>query len=108
LESDKGVILDGCPRMLDEAKWLLIELAKLGRRLTCVIVIQIDYQESVARLLQRARPDDSQVAIEERLALFERETRPVVALFEHQGLVRQVDGIGTVDEVAARVEEALA
>jgi len=107
LDPGQGIILDGFPRMLDEAKWLEAELAKLDRSLTRVIMVNIDHEASVARLQSRGRTDDTLAGIEERLALYERETRPVVAYFAAKGLVREVNGIGSVEEVAKRVEETI-
>jgi adenylate kinase len=55
----------------------------------------------------RARDDDTDEAIARRLALYEQETAPVLAWFEEQGLLVAVDGVGTEDEVFARLRAAI-
>ena len=71
-----------------------------------------DTDEVVRRLLARAelqgRSDDSEEVIRHRLEVYERETAPLVAIFEERGLVVEVDGIGPVDEVTERVLAGLA
>ena len=57
------------------------------------------------RVIQRK--DDTEVACKARLAKYHSETTPVLPFYEARGLVRRVDGVGSPDEVALRVHEAL-
>ncbi len=71
-----------------------------------------DQDEIVRRLRQRAveqgRVDDSEEAIRHRQEVYQRETAPVLAKFGERGLLIEVDGLGTVEEVSSRVFAALA
>ena len=68
--------------------------------------------ESIARLTQRAidqgRTDDTEDVIANRLAIYERETAPILEVYRGRGVVVQIDGVGTLDEVTARIFAALA
>jgi adenylate kinase len=86
-------------------------LAAQDRRLDHVVELTVDTDVVVERLLERAadqgRSDDSEDVIRRRLALYTAETAPLTALYAEHGLLVQVDGIGAVDEVTARVLHAL-
>ncbi len=64
------------------------------------------------RLAQRAaeqgRADDTDEAIANRLAIYERETAPILDVYRERGVLDRVDGVGSLDEVAARILDALA
>lgn len=57
------------------------------------------------RLFQR--PDDNEATVAERLRVYEEQTRPLIDFYQEQGLLREIDGEGELDEVTARLEEAL-
>ncbi len=63
------------------------------------------------RLLKRAetsgRADDTEEVIRERQELYVRETAPLAAAYTERGLLVQVDGMGSIDEVEARIGAAL-
>ena len=86
-------------------------LAETGHRIDGVLMLTVDEDEVVGRLLKRAevenRPDDTEDVIRERQAIYRRETEPLAAVFRDKGLLVEVDGMGEVDEVTARVLEAL-
>jgi adenylate kinase len=69
-------------------------------------------EESIGRLRQRAldqgRTDDTEEVIANRLAIYERETAPILDAYREQGLVVRIDGVGTLDEVTERIFAALA
>ena len=54
-----------------------------------------------------ARPDDNEQAIRKRLEAFNKQTLPVAAFYKVKSVLRQVDGVGPVDEVFERIEESL-
>jgi adenylate kinase len=58
-----------------------------------------------AELIQR--PDDQPEKIQVRLDAYRRETEPLIGYYEAKGLLRRVNGVGTQDEVAARLADAL-
>lgn len=96
---DRGYILDGVPR--NEEQYL--EFAKVITP-TAVIVINVPREISLERLLKRAqeehRADDTPEAIEQRLRIYENDTKPMLDHYRAMGLVREVDGSGTIQEVA--------
>lgn len=107
-ESDvvaSGFVLDGFPRTISQAEGLF---AALGEdRLHAVINLDVPLDEVTTRMKARARDDDTDEAIAQRLALYERETRPVLEWFESRGLLVTVDGLGTEAEVTGRLFEAV-
>ena len=80
----------------------------LGRdALDHVVYIQLDDDEIVVRLRKRGRPDDLDDVIRHRLEVYRSETEPLVAYYGARGLLRPVDGQGSVDEVHERVLGAI-
>ena len=106
-----GFLLDGYPRTLDQVAYLDELLAGKGQALDAVIQLVADQDEVVARLRNRAieqgRTDDTEDAIRHRQEVYLRETNPLIAVYEARGLLVEVDGLGAVDEVAARIASAL-
>ncbi|PYQ61900.1 MAG: adenylate kinase [Acidobacteria bacterium] len=54
-----------------------------------------------------ARPDDSEQVIRKRLDAFHKQTLPVATFYKSKSVLRQVDGVGPVDEVFERIEKSL-
>ena len=106
-----GYLLDGYPRTLDQVSELDSILAGLDKTLDAVVEITANTDEVVARLLQRAkeqgRADDTEDVIRRRMQVYAEQTEPLVAVYRDRGLLVQVDGMGTIDEVSARVIAAL-
>jgi len=113
LEEDcaRGFLLDGYPRTLDQLGFLDDLLAKDGEALDAVIQLVAEQDELVSRLLKRAheegRSDDTADTIRHRQSLYLRETAPLIAVYKERGLVIEIDALGHVDDVSARIEEAL-
>jgi adenylate kinase len=111
-DARNGFLLDGYPRTLEQVRYLNELLAEQGRPLEAVIQLVADQDEVVARLSKRAkeqgRVDDSEEAIRHRQEVYQRETAPLIDDYRAQGLLLEVDGLGEVEEVAARVRDALA
>ncbi|GAA1163221.1 adenylate kinase [Ornithinimicrobium humiphilum] len=107
-----GFLLDGYPRTAGQVDALDGMLAESGHALDAVVELTVDTEEVVQRLLARAvdqgRADDTEEVIRERMRLYAEETAPLAALYRERGLLTQVDGMGTVEEVTARIEAALA
>jgi adenylate kinase len=107
-----GFILDGFPRTLEQAKALDALLAKLGLRLERCVAIQVDEEELLDRLLKRSklerRTDDDEPTIRKRMEVYRERTAPLIAYYRSRGCLAEVDGVGTQDEVARRIDEALA
>lgn len=107
-----GFLLDGYPRTTDQVRYLDSLLAEQGAELGAVIRLVADRDAIVERLRKRAvaegRVDDSEEAIRHRQDVYLRETEPLIAIYRTRGLLIEVDGLGTVDDVAARISAALA
>ncbi|HEX4903349.1 MAG TPA: adenylate kinase [Acidimicrobiales bacterium] len=105
-------LLDGFPRTLAQARAAYEWAQAAGRTFHAVIVLEVPEDELVRRLAKRAqeqgRSDDSEDVIRNRLAVYEASTAPLVSFYEDRGILVRVDGTGPVDEVTARVEDALA
>ena len=111
-EGDANVLLDGFPRTLDQARALDSMLATGGRAVDLVLVLEVPDEEVVRRLLHRAeverRGDDTPEAIRERLEEYRELTMPVLDYYRAKGVrVAEIDALGTVEEVGARIAKAL-
>lgn len=107
LPVETGLVLDGFPREMVEADWLEQELPKLNRQISKVVLLVIDQKESERRNLLRGRQDDSLEAQKERWKEWREMTEPVLNKYRQLGLVAEVDGMGTPDEVAELVAAAV-
>lgn len=110
-DAREAFILDGYPRTLDQVDTLDAILEDLGAELDGVVSLVVDADVVVARLLKRAetdgRSDDTEDVIRRRQSVYHAETAPLLRTYSERGLVREVDGLGEVDEVAARIDAAL-
>lgn len=107
-----GFLLDGYPRTTGQVEALDAMLAEAGTALDAVVELTVDTDEVVGRLLARAqeqgRADDTEEVVRERMRIYAEETAPLAAVYRDRGLLRVVDGMGTVEDVTARIEAALA
>ena len=106
--SDKGALFDGFPRTIAQAEALDKLLAGRGSQIDAVIELQVGNEEIVQRMLARGRSDDNEATIRQRLAVFEAQTKPLIAYYAAQGKLRSIDGSGELDVIRARIEAALA
>jgi adenylate kinase len=108
---ERGFLLDGYPRTLDQVDALDSVLDEQGHRLDAVISLEAEMEEVIVRLLRRAsiegRADDTEGAIRVRQEKYLEETSPLLEVYDRRGLLISVDGLGTVQEVSARVFDAL-
>lgn len=106
-----GFLLDGYPRNAAQVEELDAILAELGQELDVVLKLTADRDELVERLLGRAqkegRTDDTEDVIRHRLDVYDAETAVVVDVYDRRGIVREVDGLGSVDQVSQRIMTAL-
>ena len=111
-EVGAGVLLDGFPRTLEQARALDEMLAEEGHRVDFVVALDVPEKVLVERILHRAaqegRADDTREAIAERMHEYHKLTEAVLDHYRRRGVpVVKVDGVGAVDEVFSRVREAL-
>lgn len=137
LESEEGFMLDGFPRTLNQAGALDEALSKRSRGLDSVVFINVPDEELVRRLSGRytcrecqaphglteegevpvkcsicggelyQREDDRAEAVAKRLEVYKEETLPLLGFYQQRGILADIPGLGSVEEVNERVLEAL-
>ena len=127
-------ILDGFPRTVEQARWLLDYLDEVGAPLDAVLSLKVEPERIVQRLSRRRtdratgeiyhldfnpppadvpeerllhRSDDQPDAIRTRLKVYEDQTRPLEAIFREEAPFHEIDGVGEIDEVHDRILDAL-
>lgn len=102
------VILDGFPRQLSQAKWLVESQPEHERSVALVIVLEVPRSKLLKRLEVRGRVDDTPEAIDERLKIYRTEMYPVLSYLTEQGVnIAHIDGTGTVGQVHDRIMDEL-
>jgi adenylate kinase len=105
------VLFDGFPRTTVQADALDKLLKEHNAAITAVVLLEVDEEILVKRLYERAqkegRSDDTEEVIRERMKVYHKDTFPVVDYYEKRSMLRRVDGVGTVEEVFARISEVL-
>ena len=110
-DAEPGFLLDGYPRTLAQVEELDGMIAFTGHRLDAVVVLTVDADEIVGRLLQRAelegRADDTEDVIRRRQEVYGEQTQPLIGVYRERGIVHEIDGMGTVEDVTKRIFDAL-
>jgi adenylate kinase len=102
------VILDGFPRQLDQAQWLVDSRPMHGRAIGLVVVLEVPRAELLKRLELRGRIDDTPEVIDDRLRIYRQEIYPILNYFTEQGInIVHIDGAGTPGQVHDKVIEEL-
>ncbi|MGC4961953.1 adenylate kinase [Gordonia sp. DT218] len=104
-DAAKGFILDGFPRSTEQADALKDILAKLDTSLDAVLSFRVDADVVVDRMLSRGRADDTEDVIRNRMAVYTKETAPLLEYYGEQ--VKTIDAVGDVQDVHQRVLSAL-
>lgn len=108
-----GVLLDGYPRNVAQAQELTKILAEKGRAVSAVVSIEVESEVAVQRILERGKDsgradDQNEGTVRGRQTTYDEVTAPCIPHYEAEGTtVHRVDGIGTMDEVTARILAAL-
>ena len=102
-----GFLLDGFPRTIVQAEALDKNLAAAGTPLDVVLELRVEEDELFKRLASRGRADDKPEVIRERLVAYGKQTAPLVDYYTKSGILKTVDGIGSVDEIFGRIEKIL-
>ena len=102
-----GWLLDGFPRNLAQAEALDQLLAELEQRIELVVLMQLDDELLLQRLLGRGRQDDTEAVIRHRLEVYRQQTAPLIAHYRQQLLLQSVEAAGGIAEITDRIEALL-
>jgi adenylate kinase len=116
-DARKGFILDGFPRTVPQAQALDRMLKKRGITLDAVIELRVDeaallqrIENRIAEMKARGEPlrsDDNPEVLRQRLVAYRQQTAPLVAYYRKQNLLRTVNGMAPIADVAAAIDKAL-
>lgn len=110
-DAANGFLLDGYPRTVAQVEALDGILEKLGVALGAVILLDVESEAIVQRLLQRGkeqgRSDDNEETIRRRIDVYGEQTTPLIDIYDKRGLVKRVDGMKDIDAVTADILAAL-
>lgn len=107
-DARRGFILDGYPRTIAQVQTLDELLAAAGQSLDAVVRIEVSETELVRRALARRRADDGEEVLKARLAVYREKTEPLIAHYGDRGLLREVDGSRSMEEVTDEILGVLA
>jgi adenylate kinase len=110
-DAEPGFLLDGYPRTLAQVEELDGMIRHTGHELDAAVVLTVDADEIVARLVRRAqvenRADDTEDVIRRRQEVYVEQTEPLIGVYRDRGIVHEIDGMGEVDDVTKRIFTAL-
>ncbi|MBE0639045.1 MAG: adenylate kinase [Bacteroidales bacterium] len=111
LQEKAGYIFDGFPRTHRQAEDLDMLLKKRNDAVRLVIALEVDQDEVVKRLLNRARlegrKDDTEEVILNRMAVYHKQTAPLIDFYVKQGKFKSVPGVGSIDDIFDSITEAI-
>ena len=110
-KDSKGVIFDGFPRTIPQAKALKKMLNERGTDVSIMLNLQVDEDELIQRLLERGkisgRSDDNLETIKSRLEVYHTQTAPLADYYVEEGKHVAINGMGTIEEIFGRIKEAV-
>ena len=106
-----GFVLDGFPRTLEQAKLAYEWGVANNRTFNAVVSLVVPETELVRRMLERGardgRSDDTEETVHRRQMVYEESTKPLLDFYAERGILVEVDGVGTVEDVAIRIHAAI-
>jgi adenylate kinase len=107
-KNSKKLILDGYPRDLKQAEWLIQRCAVQNISIDLALNFDVSIEELLRRMELRGRADDTPESIKKRLEIYHKGIDPILeCLAGHGTEVIRVDGTGTIEDIHERVEEVL-
>ena len=105
-DCEKGFILDGFPRTVNQAKKLDL-LLNTNNKLDFVLRIKVDEDEIIKRLIDRGREDDKPEIIKNRFKTYNLETQPLIPYYEKRDLLFNVNGMQEIDKVSEDIKKVI-
>lgn len=106
-----GVIFDGFPRTIPQAKALKTMLEKRGSKVHAVVGLEVEDSELIDRLLKRGlesgRSDDNLETINARLKVYNDQTAPLMEYYKREGKYHGVKGSGAIDDIFNAIKNEL-
>lgn len=107
-KTDKEVILDGFPRSLEQAKWLLDKHLSGEIQIEALVYLNVPESELIVRLKNRGRADDTEEAIKTRFEEYRKSTSPIIDHYKSSGVkIVEVDGRGTIEQIQKNILDQL-
>ena len=112
-DTQKGYILDGFPRTVAQADALKKMLSAMGeeKKLNLALALDVPEEDLVQRILGRAqkeaRLDDTEEVIRARIKTYSEKTQPLLDYYRKEGILKEINGCGTVEEINQSIEEIL-
>ena len=109
--ASKGVLFDGFPRTIPQAKALKEMLNERGTDISVLIDLQVDDEELIKRLLERGktsgRSDDNIDTIKSRLDVYHTQTAPLATYYISEEKYRAIKGVGSIEDISQRIDEVI-
>ena len=107
-----GFLFDGFPRTVDQTVTLEEMLNKRGMKIDSMLVLEVDHDSLVKRLIARAeisgRADDKDPAvIENRIDVYKQKTEPIIDYCSKKGIYQPIEGVGTIEEIFDRIAKCI-
>ena len=99
VNQNAGIVLDGFPRTIDQARSLRHSLEDISKKIDKVLFLDVEESKIISRLTNRGRKDDDPKVIVNRLKTYGDLTQPLISFYEKEGLIEKIDGNGTEENV---------
>lgn len=106
-QTSSGWLLDGFPRTVAQAESLEVLLASLAQPIERVVLLELNDEALITRLLSRGRPDDTEAVIRNRLEVYREKTLPLIDFYRKKDILSAVAAHGSIEEITARIGEVL-
>jgi adenylate kinase len=107
-QASQGVMMDGFPRTVAQAEAVDRLLSERTRQVDTVLFFDVPDEELMKRIAGRAkaegRADDNPESFRQRLVVYRRQTQPLVDFYRKRGILVEIQSVGTISEIAARVQ----